>query len=63
MIPYFRWRDGKTNIAAALQMIQEQIFDLSYGDRSHVKNVGFLITDGEDSGYGQHKPWHSHVGR
>ena len=38
---------GRTNIAAALNMLRTSMFTEENGDRFDIPNYGFLITDGQ----------------
>lgn len=46
MMPYTR---GRTNTAAALQLLRTQVFTSANGDRFEVPNYAVLITDGEST--------------
>lgn len=45
----FPYNGGTTNTAEALRIMSEAMFSPQGGDRSNVRNVGLVITDGESN--------------
>jgi len=37
---------GQTDVTGGLQLMRTQVFNETNGDRSHVRNVAILLTDG-----------------
>lgn len=48
-IEYITFREGKTNTASGLELLRNQLFNPSNGDRPNAPNIAIIITDGKSN--------------
>ncbi len=44
-----KWLDEMTNTSGGIRVMRKEIFNIKYGDRKDVPNIGIIMTDGESN--------------